>query len=243
VLIFALACCFASQAEAPAAPTTGAEENPVPGKPSAPTQPTIQPRELVPLMNTSVVVERRDGSLVAGLLTAASAKGLTVTLTDGRVIEIAMDDVASVDEKPPATKAAERPPAPSAPGDVAGSSRSLNDAARRAERQRQDDNDAARRAERQRHDDAARLDDDIASLRKKKDDALGGMAWDAVAIGCGAAECVTSVFILWPLAIAGTLAFCAGGVMVGVHAFSYMDASSALAAAEARRNDLGKMQY
>jgi hypothetical protein len=61
-------------------------------------------------MNTSVVVERRDGSFVAGLLTVAGPSGVTITLADGRALVVPLEDIASVEPKDKAATGNAVPP-------------------------------------------------------------------------------------------------------------------------------------
>lgn len=66
-------------------------------------------KDLVGLLNTDVVVERTDGSIVAGLLESASAARIMIRLRDGRVLGVAAHEVVSVTAQPATVQA---PPIP-----------------------------------------------------------------------------------------------------------------------------------
>lgn len=82
----------------------------------APSVPTVAVavESVLPHINTEVLVEKRDGVFVAGMLESVSRTELILRLADGRTLALALADVASVRPKIAPPAAAQTPAAPKA---------------------------------------------------------------------------------------------------------------------------------
>jgi hypothetical protein len=203
-----------------------------------PPPPVESTEPFLPLLDTSVVVEKADGSTAAGKLVALSPTSVTVRVKDLRLLEIPRSDVVAI-------TASEAPTRSPASEEVA--KREPNKTPRTTveapqDRKRQVRTENARAARR-------KLELSEKTLAEAEAAAMNATVGAAVGAGLGCAMCGAWAFVLAfpPLVIGGGIGLVTAAITGIVAAVQWTDVGTKRAAVERNREALrdatGEMEY